>query len=236
VKDEAKMHPLQYQMDQAFGMWDARTHALPEVDKTQHHTWLNFGLRYHYAAMKGLITLENLEKAAGVKIFKSGPHGNDLDFNSEESFGHYNDAFIKSSLKVFKKAVANDNFSTIAEKAYDNQLKNLARVYYKTYKHLKTNPTYNGNYAHSKGEKVTVNDIKNMYLKKMKEGADGRSGNYLQSAFHEFAGEFGGDTDNWYNYNVAAGFWVRRMIDGSEDEIFEFLETVMNKFDKEGMN
>jgi len=235
VKDEAKMSPMQYQMEQGMGAWDAKTSTF-DVDKSKHGTWLNFGLRFHYAALKDLVTIENLEKAAGVKIFKSGPHGSDLNFKSAGNFGHYNDAFIKNIAKTFKRAATNQAFNKLGQATYNSQMKNLAQVYYKTYKHLKSGADYSPNYAHTKGKRVSLDEIKNMYLAKMKEGEEGRSGNYLQSAFHGLAEKIGGDSDNWYLSNVAAGFWVRRMIDGTDDEFISLLETIMNEYDKEGMN
>ncbi len=236
IKEEAKLSPMEYQMQQAFSIWDTKVSQLPEPDKTAHSTWLNFGIRYHYAALKDVVKLENLEAAAGVKIFKSGPHSaSDLNFNSKNSFGYYNDAFVKTSLKTFKKATTNKVLNAMAERVYNSQLKNLARVYYDAYTYLKNNPdipTYPINQGNS--QPLSVDDVKNTYLEMIKNKED--AGDFIQEVFRPYADEVGGNSDNWYIANVAAGFWVRRMIDGTDDEFFSFLETAMKQYDKEGIN
>ena len=59
---------------------------------------------------------------------------------------------------------------------------------------------------------------------------DRAPGDYLQSAFRNFAGKFSGDNAE-YVAIVEPGFWVRRSIDGTEDEFYQLLKLVMSTFD-----
>ena len=65
-------------------------------------TGLDVGIRYKYANLRSLLSIEKLGEIIGEPVYLEGPHENEIKYNSEEEFGHYNPAFL-TKVKSGKK-------------------------------------------------------------------------------------------------------------------------------------
>lgn len=235
-KLESTLSPMEYQIHQAFGIWDNEVERLGTPDKTTHSTWLDVGVRYHYAALKDVVLLENLKAAAKVAIFNGGPHGESINFNSENSFGYYNPDFLKEVEKAMEQFIANPISKSLGQSVYDNQLKDLARGYYKAYLFLKNNPQiprYPANEGASKT--MPLSEVTSTYADLVQHEHNratlGTPGDYIQDIFESYARAMEKEGDDGYIASTAPGFWVRRMIDGTSKQFASILVDVMKVYD-----
>ncbi len=186
----------------ALSSWTSAKSKKGEMIRSVDHTWLNFGIRYNYAILKDYININKLATITGEPVFVSGPHTNGIDYNSAE-FGHYNPAFLTKVKTTLEKSMKNKLFNTIASKYYNDEVAEMATIYYRAYLHLQKE-----------------GDIIEKY-----------GNNYDQETFRAYADSERKLGYNWYQSDVAAGFWVRRAIDGTDKQFFEILKMVMMKYE-----
>jgi hypothetical protein len=225
VQESVSQSLYQTKMDKVVKVWDAEDQKLREPDKSSDGTWLNVGLRYPYAVLKAYASLEKIEEAAGLKVFVSGPHSKNIDFNSQNSFGHYNPAFVTRTLQTLKNASANAAFKTLAQQIYDEHLKTTARGYYKAYQYVNNSPQIEG-----PSGTITLGEIMDTYKRSMTE--EGTSaGDYIQDIFNAYSSNEEKKGLDVYVASTAPGFWTRRRIDNSDKEFFALLEYVISQYD-----
>ncbi len=168
-----------------------------------------------------MASISILEAAVGKKIFLSGPHEKELNFYSTKSFGYYNPEFITKAAKVIDYSLANDKvFTQLGRYVYNGRLQQMMRLYHQSYQYLKANPAMT---------KQIIAD----YSAAMQNGND--AGEVIQSAFSSFADEKEELGRDWYVAITAPSFWIRRMIDGTADQIYDVLKTVMTAYDQEAL-
>jgi hypothetical protein len=225
VQESISQSLYQAKMDEVVKVWDAEAQKLGEPDKSSDQTWLDVGLRYPYAVLKAYASLEKIEAAAGLKVFVSGPHSKDIDFKSQNSFGHYNPAFVTRTLQTLKTANAIAAFKTLAQQVYDKHLKTTARGYYKAYQYVNNSPQIQG----SQGT-ITLGEIMDTYKRNMTEESTS-SGDYIQNIFNDYASSEEKAGMDPYVASTAPGFWTRRKIDNSDKEFFALLEYIISQYD-----
>ncbi len=216
---------LQYKMKEALRMWEGNAirqdTSYTDAYYEKFNTFINNGLRYNYAILNEMASVSILEAAVGKKIFLSGPHEKELNFYSTKSFGYYNPEFIAKAAKVIDYSLSNDKvFTQLGRYVYNRQLQQMMRLYHQSYQHLKANPAMT---------KQIIAD----YKAAMQNGDE--AGAFIQSVFTAFADEKEELGRDWYVANTAPGFWVRRIIDGTADQIYDVLKTVMTVYDKEAL-
>ncbi len=216
---------LQYKMKEAFRMWEGnatkQSISYDDAYYEKFNTWIDHGLRYNYAILNEIASISVLEAAVGKKIFLFGPHEKELNWNATKSFGYYNPEFIAKAAKVIDYSLANDKiFAELGRYVYNRQLQKMTRLYHQSYQYLKANP-------------AMTQQIIADYSAAMQNGND--AGEMIQAAFRSFADEKEELGRDWYIANTAPGFWIRRMMDGTADQIYEVLKTVMTAYDKEAL-
>jgi hypothetical protein len=207
---------LNYKMEEVFRVW-------PQMEETDwsfmeaNSTYLDDGLRYHYALLKDMASIKILEQVTGEPVFLSGPHtGDELNFYADRSFGYYNPKFWERVKTVVDYSLENDAaFKQLGKYVYNQKLKKTATLYYDSYQYLQEN-------------KSLADKAKADYEQALSTGSS--PGEVLQETFRAYANtkeELGQD---WYIANTAPGFWIRREIDGTADEIFEILTMVRRAY------
>lgn len=195
---------------------------VPNNDYEQSTTWLpELGIRGKYYANQKILSILKVVSVVGEPLFVSGPHDENMDYTSPDDFGHYNPVFIERVKVLLEKALKDKSFKKKAQALYESTFKNYARCYWSSYQRV-----------------IKDKDIKNEYLKGyrnlIKEGvAD--AGFQIQQSFNDLANEYEAKGLDWYEFTVTATFWLRRSIDGTEDEFYDLLSLVMSKFDKKYM-
>ena len=201
-------------------LWDLLANNY-EPNREQDDTWLKVGLRSKYALAKNYASLSILEETFDEDVFLRGPHHGDMDFNSTTSFGYYNPQFIAKVQDALDAALKNPVFKKVAEPFYAKHLQSMAHTYKDAFSYLKQNP-----------------DIKNRMMDeyiKMVAQPEGTTAGSLQEHFRTFAEalESGPRKADVYEGFTAPSFWVRRSIDGTDDDFIQLLEMVIEHFEAE---
>jgi len=214
IGDKASNTIFNYKMKEVFRSWDANVVQNDFSFYENNHTYIEEGLRYNYAILKNIASITILEQVIGEKVFITGPHEEQFNFFSDDSFGYYNPAFWSKVKTVIEYSLKNDGvFKQLGKYAYNQHLKKEAQLYFDSYNYLKENA--------SMAQQVTKD-----YQTAMKSG--GEAGTFLQESFRPFANSKEQLGEDWYVANTAPGFWIRRELDGTAEQIFEILELVRN--------
>lgn len=213
------IEPTVFKIMEVTALWDLLKSNY-EPNRERDDTWLDVGLRSKYAMARGYASLEVIEATFGQPIFLRGPHSGDLDFNSTTSFGYYNPSFVGSVYKSVEATLANPMFSKIGKPVYEKHLKSMAHTYLAAHKYLVENP---------KIREALISD----YLMMMAQ-PEGTTEGSLQGRFRGYAeaAEKGAAKSNIYEAFTAPAFWLRRHIDGTDDEFVALLEMVVTHFEK----
>ena len=182
------------------------------------HTWLpDRGLRGLYAKAQFVLNLAQLQELSGQKIFGSGPHQNGkLNLKSANDFGHYNPAFIKWITANGIPGQKNRKLRKELQPVYDKYLRRIARGFFVAHQNLKAQPR-------------RLQQVQAQYLELLDAQKD--AGEFLQESFRPDTDHLEKAGHDWYEVNVAHGFWVRRTIDGTADEFHTLLTALLTTHD-----
>ena len=203
--------------------WDEIISTANLSDKVTKY-WSETGIRGRYKLYKKYLSKSILENIVGEKTFLSGPHKEELDFNSLAEFGHYNPIFLSKLNKKLTVLFSNKSLVNNTQSLYDSKLKQYLRVYYLSYDIAANNKEIIDGYL-----KAISRPNENSYMNGMVSGPSW----YLQESFRDFALTIDKDDYNVYEGFTCPGFWVRRSIDGTSDEFYDLLLLTMKTFDSE---
>jgi hypothetical protein len=193
------------------------------------------GLRsmYSYFRQHGM-GIQAMQAISPVPIFRSGPHGtgDGLEINlTSNRFGHYNKEFFIWAQDHLIPGADDETFRMLTQPIYRDYLEGLARVYYDAYYFLKeTDPS-------------RVEEVKSRYLARIDALKDTPNTYQFNSGPAEeiymlFDYNYVHDTRDfqWEEYAeyyafVAPGFWIRRDIDGTDQEAYQLLEKLLLTYD-----
>jgi len=181
-------------------------------------TWLpDRGLRGLYAKAQFALNLAQLQKLSGHKIFGSGPHQNGkLNLKSANDFGHYNPAFIKWITANGIPGGKNPELRKELQPVYDKYLRRTVRGFFVAHQNLTAEP-----------QRLKL--VQARYLDLLDAEKD--AGDFLQELFRPDTDRLEKAGHDWYEVNVAHGFWVRRTIDSTADEFRTLLITLLTTHD-----
>lgn len=181
-------------------------------------TWLpNRGLRGLYAKAQFALNLAQLQKLSGHKIFGVGPHQNGkLNLKSANDFGHYNHAFIKWITANGIPGQKNRKLHRELQPVYDKHLRRTARGFFVAHQNLRAQPQ-------------RLKQVEARYLDLLDAEKD--ASEFLQESFRPDTDRLEKAGHDWYEVNVAHGFWVRRTIDGTADEFHTLLTALLTTHD-----
>ncbi|MCV6636449.1 hypothetical protein [Candidatus Albibeggiatoa sp. nov. NOAA] len=188
----------------------------------QEQTWFHdLGMRGFYCHLKSGLSFKQLQALAPMPIFLSSPHqNNQLNLNSRFSFGHYNPEFVNWLNNNVIPANPSPAFLKATQGFYDDYIKPLARTYYMVHHILQANPEFKNTELRRYEDLILTQKLPEFYT----------SHTYLtlRSKYPELE-EFTRD-----NYEVASAmtFWLRRLMDGTEDEFIQVLKKLLLTYDK----
>ena len=182
------------------------------------HTWLpDRGLRGLYAKAQFALNLAQLQKLSGHKIFGAGPHANGkLDLKSPDDFGRYNPAFLKWAATHGIPGRTDAKLRKELQPVYDKFLRRTARGFFVAHRNLMANPT-------------RLKKVQAEYLERLDGQKD--ASDFLQESFRPDTDRLDKAGHDWYEVNVAHGFWVRRTIDSTADEFHSLLTALLTTHD-----
>jgi len=184
------------------------------------------GLRALYCHVRDILNYAQLEQLAGVPVFLSGPHSDGKLRVQEHSFGYYNPAFITWFESEFLPSRNDRPYLALTRPLYDQYVRNMARAYHRAF------VGWSENLPHFAQERA--------YLLEMIDGT--RPWSYMGARFQDntikaiFDIDIPGEGLNSYHLSTALRFWQRRSIDGTADQMFGALETLIGLYDPEWLD
>lgn len=181
------------------------------------------GLRALYCHVRDMLSYGRMEEMAGMPVFLSGPHGNGKLRVRENTFGYYNPEFIVWTEKNLLPQPEDTAYIASTQQIFDQFVRRQARAYHRAY------VAWAHNLPHFERER--------QYLMEMIAGR--RPWSYLGARYQASEMKSILDIDvereqlNWYHLDTALRFWQRRSIDGTADEFFHALETLLALYDRE---
>ncbi len=164
--------------------------------------------------------VHHFEKLAGINLFIPSSYNPTL--YSPSAFRHYNPKFIKWASK---KLIPPASFSIdgITSNFVYSHFSRFFRLLTESYLSLKSS----GNYDEQ--AKTYINTLKN-------ENLDIDGLDYLDHHYSDYLTHYKvpstSEVVSPFEPSMAFGFWLRRNIDGTHDEIYKGLSKIMKRFDK----
>lgn len=200
---------------------------LSSLDKTRHtgpdfDYWPKGGIRIAYYHLATFAGYETLTRLSPHPVFVSGPHGTDhLNLNAPFDFGHYNPEFLRWFEGQLSEILKDQEFVKRTTPLFQTYLGSTADSYRATYRALNRHP-----------------DELAALLQDYKIHLDNRTlpeGYYYNVAWSEAADRytFLKELNASYDPNVTAPavyFWLRRYIDGTHQQVFSMLESLLNAY------
>lgn len=187
-------------------------------DYEKEHTFLTEqGIRAKYALNKDILSLAKACSIVGAPIFISGPHKEDMNFESNE-FGNYNPEFLKKLRVLVQNLLKNKSFVTKSNTLYQENFKNYLRAFWHTYQRVVQSDTLKME-AMKLYKAELKNDPKNASFK-------------IQIYFNDLSVEYQSFNMDWYEMSTTAVFWLRRIMDGTDNEFYLLMKEVIMTYDK----
>ncbi|SRX73673.1 nSTAND1 domain-containing NTPase [Aequorivita antarctica] len=177
------------------------------------------GIRGIIAYGEPILSLDKMQFLSPFKIFNSGPHESQFNWHSAD-FGHYNPNFVKWISEYLIPGATDEIFRKNTQHIYEQHLSLLARAYSLSYKAWKL-------------DSVTMEQEKTSYLEHLSHG-DFQKNYFMGDVYsaYSYATEYKKPGLLAAYAHVAAGFWVRREIDGTADEFMMALEKLIKTYDR----
>jgi energy-coupling factor transporter ATP-binding protein EcfA2 len=223
----------------------------------------DYGFRYLYCSIRGVIGIPKLQAISGLSIFlPGGPHEHELNLGDPARFGHYNPKFLAWADHYLIPDASDTWSKQIFARVYTAYIGTIARALYHAHevmfvdakgyqdflgRYQAAKKAYKGNDGYFESNPMPLETLKARYLAHIasqgtasKVGDGSTKGMTASEVLQEdmrFASDYLADKgDNWYVANVAAGFWVRRSIDGSEAQMFRMLQKLLGTFEPAVLN
>ena len=196
----------------------------------------NGGMRNFYCHLLNFMEYRRFRELVGVPIFSSGPHGaGRLVLDAPDSFGHYNREFVIRIRRILLPAGRDDAFRAATQSAYDGSIRPLARVFFVTYNKLKSNPAYRDQEVRDYRARLASGPAGahsyEKYFYFMNPGFFNNQGDESYLMDHGFDGGWNGNA-----VKTAVAFWIRRSVDGTADEFYAGLVSLLKLYDAAALN
>ena len=181
--------------------------------------WPNGGIQITYYHLATFLSYEMISYLSPEPVFVSGPHGVvNLNLNSSQTFGHYNPKFIQWFQDHLIEMLEERRFVASTLKNFQTYLGDTAKTYWATYTILNQYPN-------------ELNTLLEDYKTRLKTRSL-PDGYYYNIAWSDGAEKFNSLTKLHaaYDANVVAPavyFWLRRYLDGTEEQMFSMLEHLL---------
>lgn len=203
------------------------------------------GLRNFWTHVSLALPIGTLEDITGVKVFKGGPHTDQLVLDSHDSFGQYNPKFVQKLASTFIPAKEDTGFIQDTQGVYNSHVQPLARTYFLVLQKLNTDTCTQTELIKYKEviETPGSNDVEIQYAFGSYQGSYYErwyyfmNPNFCRNSNATYLSENG--DDGGINGNVVktvVGFWLRRTLDGSKDEFSKALTSLLERYDAEWLN
>ena len=185
--------------------------------------WPNGGIQIAYYHLATFATYEMLSNLSPHPVFVSGPHGSrSLNLNSSFEFGHYNPEFLAWFQDHLMEILNDSIFVDLTTEKFKTYLGQTLRTYWQTYIALNQN---------SNELNILLEDYKNQI--KNRSLPKGYYYNIAWSSARDkfvFLEKLEASGNNSNVTAPAVYFWLRRYIDGTHEQMFSILESLLNSY------
>lgn len=164
-----------------------------------------------YYMVKRYASIKIMEETFGEKVFVSGPHQDDMNWTNVDDFGHYNPDFLNQLYSTVEEVLDNDMFKEVAEQVYDEYYANLMKVFGEAYDYLEEDP-----------------EMKQKAVESYRQHINQENPGQLQYDLDDKFQEENPNLDR-EEASMAFHFWLRRSIDGTEDEFVKLFKLIYDK-------
>jgi len=191
------------------------------------------GMRIFACHLRSLVSLESLQRAAGIDIFVSGPHGqSELTLDSPDSFGHYNPAFVRWMADNLIPAGRDGALRQATQTHFDKYVRPLARIFHATHRKIQREPACFRReverYVAEMRRGQVSSELQERYFFFMNDEFCARPDDVNYFFEHGFDGGYNGNVTK-----TCVGFWIRRNLDGTGSEFHEALTRLLRTYDPE---
>jgi hypothetical protein len=198
------------------------------------------GMRVFYCHLLSQLSYASLQQRSPHAIFLSGPHTPAaLKLDDPRSFGHYNPEFVRWLGEEVVPAAADPAFRERTQGIYDAYVAPLARVHYLTWRKL-----------NAPASAACTQREKARYVRYMESGEGAGWGAYYERWFFYMNPQFcdKADDQEWFYDNgfdggvsgnvvkTTVGFWLRRSLDGTDDEFHAALIRLLETYDADWLS
>lgn len=206
---------------------DKLRQVLANLDKTVNtgsgfDYWPNGGIRIAYYHLATFISYQAISNLSPYPVFVSGPHGTvNLNLNSSQTFGHYNPKFIRW-FQDHLIEVLDKSFVQLTRDSFQTYLGNTTKTYWATYTILNQHPEEFNALLQDYEQRLTKRSVPDSY--------------YYNIAWQENSDRYNSlsELSATYDMNVVAPavyFWLRRHIDGTDEQVFAMLEHLLSTYE-----
>jgi hypothetical protein len=167
--------------------------------------------RMLYCYLSSLVSLDQLQKLAGLPVFASGPHKEKLDLFSRKSFGRYNKDFANWILNKVVPVLIEPSFRAANQETFNAYLKPSL---------LKMRAAM----LYAIMDWGRLRTIASVYEKQL------NSPEGVESAFNTLYPLMSESPNPLSCTPEAVGFWVRRSIDGTIEPFMVSLTAILNAY------
>ncbi len=191
----------------------------------------NGGMRIFACHLRSLISLESLQRASGLDVFVAGPHAKtELTLDSPDSFGHYNPAFVQWMADHLIPGSRDSALRQATQAHFDQYVRPLARIFHATYQKIQREPACfrrerERYVAEMKRGQVTY-ELLERYFFFMNDEFCARPDDTNHFFEHGFDGGYNGNVTK-----TCVGFWIRRNLDGTDQEFYRALTRLLRTYD-----
>jgi hypothetical protein len=181
------------------------------------------GMRNFFCRALTVYSWKAFVAAAPVAPFRKGPHkGTRLNFKAERDFGRYDPRFVKWAVDTLVPAATDPALRARTQDIYNEQVRELARVYFLVDKALQASPKW-------------VARERERYLVSMDKNGGGWDVWEITGAYHDVLGNsdanWGGHDPN--HVRSAVMWWLRRVHDDTAPLWRQGLTKLLTTYDAE---
>lgn len=184
--------------------------------------WPDGGIRIAYDHLATTATYATLAELSPVPVFVSGPHGDRrLQLDAPFTFGHYNPAFLRWFRANLSEVLRDRPFVRSTSEPFKKYLGTTAMTYRATYLTLNENPQDLESLLKDYKARMSGHNLPKRY--------------YYNLAWSEATTRYPTmhKLREAYDSNVVASavyFWLRRRIDGTDQQIFSMLDDLLRRY------
>jgi len=187
------------------------------------------GMRIFSCHVQGLLSFARLQELAGLAAFRGGPHTREaLDLKNRSDFGRYDPAFVRW---LTDHLIPGPRLQEKTQPIYERYVRPLARIFYATYRKLHSGAPYLAREKTRYLGLVRSRSLPVDYYEKYFFFMNPLYFKIPHGGFNDFHNR---GFDGGVNGNVVktcVSFWIRRAIDGTDEDFARGLERLLAAYD-----